>query len=266
MTIQAEIKAIESLAEIDAELTELTSQLNEERGALESKKSLLAELEGRIGENQNSVSEMERMRGDLIAEVRQMSIQVEKSREKLSRCRTEREANAAQREVEELRKLYRDRELEIEKLSGLVEQARAEIEKVDGERGVLASELDANEGDIATSIGRLNEELSERSTRREALVKQVPTPLYRKYELVRKRRGSAIASTTDGTCSECHMALPPMLFQQLRRGEKFDQCPSCQRILYFRHPQNEELEQAEAESRGSSSDKSLGTDTQTGEA
>jgi hypothetical protein len=25
-----------------------------------------------------------------------------------------------------------------------------------------------------------------------------------------------------------------MLFQVLRRGDEFDQCPSCQRLLYYR--------------------------------
>jgi len=45
--------------------------------------------------------------------------------------------------------------------------------------------------------------------------------------MIRSRRGTAIASTTDGTCSACHMRLQPMLFQDLTRGNDFGQCPSC---------------------------------------
>ena len=66
----------------------------------------LDELEGRIAASRASVEQMERTRGELIQEARQISVQMERSREKLSRCRTEREANAAQREIEELRKIY----------------------------------------------------------------------------------------------------------------------------------------------------------------
>jgi predicted nucleic acid-binding Zn-ribbon protein len=58
----------------------------------------------------------------------------------------------------------------------------------------------------------------------------------RRYEQVRKRKGSAIAKTIDGTCLACHMRLPPMLFQKLLRGEVFEQCPSCARILYYEAP------------------------------
>ena len=77
---------------------------------------------------------MERTRNDLSGELRQMSRQIERSREKLSRCRTEREANAAQRELEELRKLYRDREQDIERLEALIGQAREESLNVNSER------------------------------------------------------------------------------------------------------------------------------------
>ena len=42
-----------------------------------------------------------------------------------------------------------------------------------------------------------------------------------------------------------------MMFQKLRRGEDFDQCPSCQRILYFRP---EPLPEDEAASSGGESD------------
>jgi hypothetical protein len=181
-----------------------------------------------------SVTEMDRMRGELTGEARQMSLQMDRSREKLSRCRTEREANAAQREVEELRKLYRDRELEIQKLNGLVDQARAESSALEEQRAALASEMGQSAGDAKTKMGQLQSTAASAREQRQGLVKEVPPVLYRRYEMVRKHRGSGLSYTSDGTCSECHIQLPPMLFQVLRRGESFDQCPSCQRLLYYR--------------------------------
>jgi predicted nucleic acid-binding Zn-ribbon protein len=32
------------------------------------------------------------------------------------------------------------------------------------------------------------------------------------------------------------MAVPPMMFQKLRRQEAFEACPSCHRILYYELP------------------------------
>jgi predicted nucleic acid-binding Zn-ribbon protein len=167
---------------------------------------------------------------------------MERSREKLARCRTEREVNAAQREVEELRKLYRDREIEVEKLSSLVEQARHESENTEKERNSIASELGLTEGDVTTKLGQLEVEAGTKRKARVALAEKVTPVLYRRYETIRKRRDSSIAYVTDGTCSQCHIRIPPMMFQKMSRGDEFDQCPSCARILYYKPPQTDEAE------------------------
>jgi hypothetical protein len=160
-----------------------------------------------------------------------------------------------QREIEELRKLYRDREQEIDKINGLAERARQEMDGANTERSALLGDLGANERELASHLGELEASVARERELRKELVKAVPPTLYRRYELVRKRRGSAVAYTYGGTCSACHIAISPMMFQKLRRGEDFDQCPSCQRILYFRVdavPEDEAGEGSpEAENHGS---------------
>jgi len=234
VNIQAQVELLESLAAIDAELKELGDTSNHERDVLSGKRTSLTSLDDRLEKGRRGIEEMKRTRNDLTTELRQMGLQVERSREKLSRCRTEREANAAQREVEELRKLYRDREVEIEKLSTLLEQAKGELAKINEERNGVFGDLGATEGDATSRLGDAEKQLALKQAERDALVGKVPVSLFRKYEMIRKRKGTAIAATSDGTCSACHMRLQPMLFQKLMRGEEFGQCPSCNRILYFR--------------------------------
>ena len=209
MTIQAQIENLENLAALDVELKELRDAVKQERQGLDAKRSTLASLEERLARSQKNSGDMDKLRGDLMGEVRQMSIQVERSREKLSRCRTEREANAAQREIEELRKLYRDREIEVEKLDGFLEQARVDMLQVTGERDALLAELAAVEGDTVGRLAQGDAAVAEKEAIRAGLVANVPPVLYRRYEMIRGRRGTAISSTTDGTCSACHMRLPP---------------------------------------------------------
>jgi hypothetical protein len=177
---------------------------------------------------------MERMRSDLVGELRQMGIQVERSREKLSRCRTEREANAAQREVEELRKLYRDREIELEKLDALMSQARGEVDQALEQHGAVSGDLGSSEHDSMNRLATSEEELVRKQAERELIVPKIKPDIYRRYEMIRQRKGTALAWTRDGTCSACHIRLQPMLFQKLLRADEFGQCPSCNRILYFR--------------------------------
>lgn len=247
MNLQAQIDALESLAGLDVILTKMESELSLEGEALSDKRAQLESLEERFEHTQASVGDMDRMRGELLQDARQMSLQMDRSREKLARSRSEREVNAAQREIEELRKLYRDRETEIEKINGLAEQARRELDGASAERESLKGDLGDNAAEVSSKLEKLQAVVQKERDKRGKLVKLVPPVLYRRYEMIRKRRGTALAWTSNGTCSECHISIAPMAFQQLRQKGEFDRCPSCQRILYFRPEREEELEDGTAE-------------------
>lgn len=234
MTIEAQIEALECLGSLDAELAILTEDLAREKEGLQQKRSRLGELTRRLETSRASFGEMDRTRGELLAEIRQMNVQIERSREKLTRCRTEKETIAVQRELEELRKLLRDREVEVERLNQLTDQARLDIGRIETEQSLLFNDIESIEAPALERCSSLEQSIGQKETLRKGFVSKVRPQTYRKYELIRKRRGSAIAHTSDGTCSACHISIPPMQFQQLMRQSDFDICPNCNRLLYFK--------------------------------
>ena len=238
MSIPDQIRALEKLAQIDAELKEFQDQVAQERSTLDGLKSGIAKLDEKLSVDRAALMTAEKARGELIQDVRNMTQQLDHSREKLSRSRTEREANAAQRELEELRKLVRDREEEIGKLTAEGDGVRQQIEATEGDHKKLADELGAREGDISSKLSEVGAKEQAKKTERDAAAKQLPVQLYRRYEMIRSKRGTAIAQTTDGTCKACHMSLPPQVFHRLRREPLLEQCPSCNRIIYFAAPQS----------------------------
>jgi predicted nucleic acid-binding Zn-ribbon protein len=233
LSIPDQIRALERLAQIDAELKELTEQLTQERSTLDGLKSGIAKLDDKLAADRAALAAMDKTRGELIQDVRNMNQQLEHSRDKLGRSRTERESNAAQRELEELRKLVRDREEEIGKLTADADAARQQIEATEGEHKKLTDELGAREGDISSRLGEVDGKAQAKKVERDAAAKQLPPQLYRRYDMIRSKRGTGIAQTTDGTCKACNMSLPPQLFHRLRREPILEQCPSCNRIIYF---------------------------------
>jgi len=237
LSIPDQIRAIEKLAQIDAQLKELEEQLAQERSTLDGLKSGIAKFDDRLGIDRSALAVMDKTRGELIQDVRNMTQQLDHSRDKLGRSRTERESNAAQRELEELRKLVRDREEEIGKLTADADAARQQIEATEAEHKKLADELAAREGDISSKLSEVDGLAKRKRVERDAAVKALPPQLYRRYDMIRSKRGTAIAQTTDGTCKACHMSLPPQLFHRLRREPILEQCPSCHRLIYFVPPE-----------------------------
>jgi predicted nucleic acid-binding Zn-ribbon protein len=228
-----QIRALEELAAMDAEVKALEEKLAEGRGVLESLKESLKKLDERLQTDRATVAAADKHRNELHIDIRTMTQQIEHSREKLNRSRTERESQAAQRELEELRKLVRDREEEIQRIDGDTALVRAQVETTEAEHKKIGDELAAKEGDIQAKVNQLDADRQERGGGRDGIVKRLPPQLYRRYEQIRGRRGAAIAQTTDGTCNKCNMALPPQLYHRLRREPLIEQCPSCNRIIYF---------------------------------
>ena len=124
MSIRDQIAFLEELSSIDVELRRVEEQLEKHHKGLSGMQSELRSLEERLKIDRETAAAMDRTRNDLVTELRQMTQQIDRSREKLQRSRNERESNAAQREVEELRKLHRDREEELDRLNLAADAAR----------------------------------------------------------------------------------------------------------------------------------------------
>ena len=232
-SIRDQIAYLEELSSVDIDIRRIEDQLGKQRSSLEGMRSEVKELETRLKADRETFAQMEKTRSELSVELRQMSQQIERSREKLQRSRNERESNAAQREIEELRKLHRDREEEIERLSNATDAAKKSIETTETKHRGITAEVEGTAEGTTKQLGDLEVQRAARMAEREVIVKKLPVVLYRRYESIRTRRPNAIAATHDGTCLGCHLTIPPMMFQTMMRQAAFEQCPSCRRILYY---------------------------------
>lgn len=236
MSTADQIRALEELAAIDDELRGIDEVVDREKETLNSLRSTLEGHKAKMAADEAQAQELDKVRVNLVNELRVMMQQVDASRDKLNRSRTERESNAATRELEELRKLIRDREDEVNRIATEIDAVREQVEETGKLADGVQADLDARQSGIESSVAEGEERGAKRRADRAAAMKRVPTVLYRRYEMIRQKRGNALAYTETGTCAACHMALPPQLFHRLRREPLLEQCPSCHRLIYFRPP------------------------------
>lgn len=245
MSIEQQIATLEQLSETDALIKSLTEGAAKERGEIDEVRDEVAQLDERLETDRNSVVEMEKTRGDLVQELRQISQQIDRSRERLQRSRNEREVNAAERELDELRKIQRDRDDEVKKLVTLSDEARMSIQQAEQRRNELTQRLEGSLEGATQTIAGLEQQLSDAKAKREELAKQLPRMLRRRYDSMNSRDKVPIATTHDGTCLGCYVKLPPMVFHRMLSRLKFEECPTCHRIIYYTPPPAEG-EEAEA--------------------
>lgn len=228
-----QIQVLEALAAADNELKRMETQLVEGQSVIDSLRRELGFLDEKLAADRSSLEEIMRTANELTAEARQTAAQIEKSRDKLGRARNERENIAAEREIEELRRLHRDREDEVAKLNGLAEAARKSINELQAKRDKIQQELSSFEGSNSSSLAEVRASREQSLNGRAELVKKLPSLLIRRYDAALRRKGSGLAKAINGTCQSCRVSLPPQFFQKLMRREAFDECPNCHRILYW---------------------------------
>jgi hypothetical protein len=236
VSIEQHIAILERLAAIDATIKELTDSIGKRQGELSSMSTEMASLDERLDGDRSSIAEMDRVRNDLVQELRQIATQIERSRERMQRARNERESNAAERELDELRKIQRDRDEEIKKLQVLADQARGSITESQARRQELAEKLSGTVGASTQNIADLDGELAQQREQRREVGKQLPSIILRRYERLMTRGRVPIAKTHDGTCLGCFVKLPPMMFHTMLSRQQFEECPNCHRIIYYEPP------------------------------
>jgi predicted nucleic acid-binding Zn-ribbon protein len=103
---------------------------------------------------------------------------------------------------------------------------KGEQAKADQARAAIATERTGIETELARLAGERPKAAAGADARSLALYEQ----------LLKGRRGVAVAALHGELCTACHVRLRPHMTQQVRRNDAIVQCDSCQRILYFVPP------------------------------
>ena len=127
-----------------------------------------------------------------------------------------------------------DKQLELmEEAEALAAQQKA------AEAALAAKTVEGDKARTALSADRkaLDIELARLAHERTQEARGVDAPVMAKYEqLLKQRKGIAVARMTGEICEACHVRLRPHVAQMVRRNDSIVPCDNCQRILYYEAP------------------------------
>ncbi|MCG8553972.1 MAG: C4-type zinc ribbon domain-containing protein [Proteobacteria bacterium] len=235
MDVREQLAALAKLAEIDACVRDIESELKEIPARMDELRSNVARLRGLLEAERDQLAEAERLFKVQEEQIQEKNDSLGRSKAKAAKARTLREADAVERELEQLRRSLREREEERQRLGEAMERVRRSL----GGHEREFQELEDYFADEDAGAGRRTAELTERRDEavsgREEVAARVEAAVLRRYELVRRHRGGvAVASIKGGSCAGCHTALPPQLIIRAQKAETVEECPRCHRMLH--HP------------------------------
>jgi predicted nucleic acid-binding Zn-ribbon protein len=244
-----QLAALAKIADIDAEALRSDTELKEipERlGELDNDVKRLGEL---LNAERNELNDAEALLLAQNEELQNQSQSLAKSKAKGARARNMRETDAVDRELEVIRRMMKEREEGRATLRAAIDKRRGSASKHEKELAELqqfAAEERAKAEVRLAELRAIREKVM--AGRRELAVK-VPADVLRRYEMIRDKRSAGAVPIKNGICGGCNTSVRPNQAVAVLRGETFEQCPRCQRIM-FSPEAIKSYEEAQAAAKG----------------
>lgn len=233
--MQEEIVKLIELQKIDLEVLRIEKNMQEIPQSLQKVQKEREELTKKL-ENLSQLIEEKKKQKDLFEEELKQEYQRLKSTQaRLIQIRGTREYQLLLREIEEIKKANKQKEDEILKLMEEIENLEKEKEKLEEERKKVEIKFQEEKQKFDSFCAELSANKDNLLKKREGIIQKVPSALLRKYEAIRQKKGGlGIAPVDNYVCEGCHMAIPPQLYNELQKDNRYYECPHCRRLIYYK--------------------------------
>jgi len=200
-----------------------------------------AELEGRRKTTDAERDKLEALEKERRVKERGLEQEIEgikKSEERLQTVKTNREYQAALKEIALAKELIGKNEEDILNILEELEVLRKELKEKEKNLNVTCREFERENKELTEKLKKFEKQLSTKKKSREKLLSEVDSEKLKMYENIKDRRqGIAVVSVKDGSCQGCYMDIPPQLYNEVQKGTDLIACPNCNRILYWTNKQ-----------------------------
>jgi hypothetical protein len=243
--LQAQIEILASLQNVDREIKEQTGRKQGLLGEIENKERQIRAKKSEIDTLVAGFSEKEKLRLEKDRVLQDEGKKAIDKRMRMNRIKNVKELQALQREIDQARQNNGDLEEELIRIMQEIDTIKAQIQAKEAEMSMMQEAWQSKQRELEEQIHGIDAAVSQAFTRRQNIAAQVTGDLISRYELIFSRRGgTAVVEVAAGICQGCFMNIPPQLWIEINRNDKLHLCPSCQRILFIKPIEEQQVKSA----------------------
>lgn len=229
-----QIEQLISLQKVDDEIHGIKMELESAPQELENLRMRFAEVSDQKNYQQDKMSHLRDQEKRLGLEIEDDTVKIKKSKSKLMSVGNAKEYHAMVREMDSLERVNRNREEEKTALRDELVRQTSLLAEVEAQHLALENELAACEQSLQERMSKGEAALKELEAKRGGASKDVPVPVFSRYEFIRERlKHPVIVPVTAGVCSGCNIAIPPQNYIELQKAAQILSCPNCQRLMFW---------------------------------
>ena len=233
-SFQEQLSVVCELQEIDLNLYNLEQALKRLPEKISDLKGAYDVVKDEMDAAKAALEEVEKMKR---ADESELALSVDhlRTREaKLYAIKTNKEYQAALKEVSEGKKTNREREDRILQSMEKIESLTQKITQLSQEFADKEGAYRAKESEILEEEKHIAEGIKAGTDRRPVILAKLDKEIVHKYDFVRRRHALAIAAVSGGVCQGCSTKLPPQLYNEMLRRSELKACPNCQRLIFVK--------------------------------
>ena len=234
------IKQLSELQIIDLEIAKLDAEINAEQAAFSERQEAFNERRASIEVLKEKIEGAEAQQREFEGELSDEMSRIKERQSKMMQVQTNREYQSLLKEIEDGKKSIKEKEDEVVRI---MEASEANAKIMEEEESLIGDEtkaLASKKRKVTKHAKGIEKQKVEILVKRDAMAKDITNPVLRKYDMLRLRRnGKAVVGVVNGICQGCFMSIPPQHFNDILKGDRMLDCPTCQRIL-FHQPESDE--------------------------
>lgn len=175
-----------------------------------------------------------KMHRNLEQEVGDLESKINRSKQRMSEVKTNKEYQAMLKEIEELKKEIARKEDQMLDIMENVDAFSVEIKGHEKELEACKKKVEADKKELTEQSAQVDEQLAHIEALQEKVREKLEMGILRRCDSLLKRPGGvAVAAVEAGVCQVCHLNIPPQKFIELQRDESIFNCPHCHRFIYW---------------------------------
>jgi predicted nucleic acid-binding Zn-ribbon protein len=243
--LKEEIFKLIKLQAIDSEIAGFDKAIAKHQAIIAHREQAIAEKQETIASYRTKIELLNQKQRETKIEHDDAGARVKDRQNKMMQVQTSREHQALLKEIEENKKTLKDSEDRILQFIEQIEQLEEEVASLEnlcsGEQQLLTEEI----ANVDKEVDRIEKSKKTVVSQRESEAGELEGPYLKRYSmLLTKRDGLAVVPINGSVCQGCFMSLPPQQVIEVRKADKLNLCPTCQRILYYREPEEETVGEA----------------------
>ena len=232
-TVEQELTLLYKLQETDSKIDEIQRLRGELPLEVKDLEDELAGLDTRISKAQEEIAQKEK---DIVAkneEIKDADAQIKKYEEQQHDVRNNREFDAIEKEIEFQKLTIELAQKRIKEYKNDIENKKIQLEAAKAKYSERKDDLTAKETELNTIINETKAEESHLEAQKENIKSTIEERLVVAYGRLRHnaRNGLAIATVERDACGGCFNKIPPQRQLDIKSHKKIIVCEYCGRIL-----------------------------------